>query len=81
MQEVTGFWFVVGSVLFHSILYQASKHYLVEWICKRFFSKEVVLERDLKNETSSSTATSKLRAHSGDKKVVTDGDIATVAVE
>lgn len=86
MKENSVFWTVLGSVLFHSCLYQISKHYLVKWVCRQFLSGTVKLESDLKSETGgietlSSSRSDLITPKKEKKKVVTDGDVATVAVE
>jgi len=88
-------WLIPFSVVLNSGLYFLQKHYLLKWICRRFLSKTVVLECDLKDKKTLSNGTTKttngvVHANGVDssgakkhveKKLVTDGDIASASME
>ena len=89
--EVGNLWLIPFSVLFNSSLYFLQKHYLIKWFCRRFLTETVVLECDLNDKKTLSNGTTKTtngvvqangvtNQHSK-KKIVTDGEIASVAME
>ena len=64
------------------------KRYLVKWFCRSFLSKSVVLESTLKNKRPSNGVAvingltkPREKDYYGGRKLVTNGEVATVSVE
>ncbi len=55
--EVGNLWIIPLSILFNSSLYWVQKHYLVKWFCRKFLSKSVQLECDLKQSQENAKVT------------------------
>ena len=86
--DVGNLWLIPASIFFNVTLYQAMKHYLVKWFCRRFLRKSVVLECDVKGEQRTNgavVANGHVKQNKGDfyggRKLVTDAQVACISME
>lgn len=86
--EIGNLWLIPVSILFNCGLYLLLKHYLVKWFCRYFLSTSVLLECTLNKKLQANGAAVRNgltkpseKDYCGGRKLVTDGEVATVSME
>lgn len=91
--DVGYFWLIPISIFLNTSLYWVQKHYLIKWFCRKFLSKSVQLECDLKAKQSIANGASQSNGVVANgvghhekgtyygRKLVTDGEVNGIAME